>query len=420
MTTSPQARERALKKFSAGFHKALVLCSAPWRGCVEQQLRTLLPAEYAEQQRNDGPIELERLSYRQLIHVTFSLTGSREILWILKEKRVGSMSELRSVIERIPWHCVFEPETAVALRLTLHRSRLRHEGACRELTVRTLAGCGVPVVDERATHLLDLRIEANQLVLAISFSGPDMHRRRYKDALHSSASLREDTAANVLQWSRNEFSARSFGTPQSALVPFAGSGTLGFEAVMLWNSIAPCLFNRTFALEHFPCTPQATLRYLRTQAAAAVIAPDDGMSAVTMTELDPEQFRSLRVNVNSFTSALSGRQLPLPAIRAVEGDVLAKPWGTNVQGSCLVILNPPWGERLGKPNETLRLYQQIGDRLRRFGTSHSAAVGFVALGPNAAAIQSLLQSAGPAWSTRRAGRSGGKSIQIVCGGFAAS
>ena len=111
-----------------------------------------------------------------------------------------------------------------------------------------------------------LTLLRNRLVLSTSLSGRPLYHRGYKSSLRAAAPLPEHHAAACFRWLMllllREHDMRSGRV--HVLVPFAGSGTLGFEAMLHRLACSGgAIASRAFACESFPVSPEATVNYLR-------------------------------------------------------------------------------------------------------------------------------------------------------------
>src|SRR5690606_20927948 len=151
------------------------------------------------------------------------------------------------------------------------------------------------------------------------------------------ASMREDLAYALIRMNLSHIRSQvSDFEPRHLWVPFAGSGTLGFEAIAAMVGLRLFHFARPLAMESFKCLAAKSLEHSR-----KVSAIQDPLPKVTLIENDAETARALAANVDEFV-----RQIPAATgcLELVEGDVFetAAIPATPVYAP----LNPPYGKRI--------------------------------------------------------------------------
>lgn len=189
-------------------------------------------------------------------------------------------------------------------------------------------------------YQIQFSILKDRAALMIDTSGEGLHKRGYrKDA--GAAPLKETLAAAMA------YAARLY--PDTQLYdPFCGSGTILIESAMLAMNLAPGL-RRSFAAERFGSIPAAVWQRER-QRAADLVRRDVTFRAFG-SDLDPAAVTL--ANANAQKAGVGG------LCRAAVGDVkdFIPP-----DGRCVVITNPPYGERLLDIQAAKRLYKIMGER----------------------------------------------------------
>ncbi|WP_421621049.1 bifunctional 23S rRNA (guanine(2069)-N(7))-methyltransferase RlmK/23S rRNA (guanine(2445)-N(2))-methyltransferase RlmL [Alkalilimnicola ehrlichii] len=208
-----------------------------------------------------------------------------------------------------------------------------------------------PTVD---TATPDLRINAvlagGRLRLAIDLSGESLHRRGYRQG-GGRAPLKENLAAGLLWLAGWPGLAAQGG---GLLDPMCGSGTLVIEGAMMAQDRAPGLGRERWGFERWagyvPVHWKRLLEEARERAAAgaqrrlALVGYDQDPSAIRIA-LAARERAGLRDTVHFERRALDR----------------AEPVG---QPPGLVVVNPPYGERLGQRQALVSLYTALGARLR--------------------------------------------------------
>jgi putative N6-adenine-specific DNA methylase len=271
--------------------------------------------------------------------------------------RVGSFearefSKMRHRAAALPWERFVDPARAVALSASQSGSRLYHTGAITENLQAALTdrlGGDVAIGSDGQKVLV--RGVADQWTLSVDSSGELLHRRGWRQET-ALAPLRETLAAALLLLSGWD--------PATALAdPMCGAGTLPLEACAIAMRIAPGL-DRRFAFEAWPGFDAALWARVRQEAKAAqlpappapIVGSDRSPAAVSAAQHNAER---------------AGLAAHVKLVQA-ELDDLAPPPGPGT-----VIMNPPYGRRLGDPRALRSLYGTIGRALRaHFAGWHAA------------------------------------------------
>ena len=180
----------------------------------------------------------------------------------------------------------------------------------------------------------------NKVTIMLDTSGDGLHKRGYR-RVSNEAPLKETLAAAMCD------TARIF--PDTRLIdPFCGSGTILIESAMMALKMAPGL-RRFFAAERFGFIPYTVWREERTRAQDLILhnidfsaqGYDIDPNAVKLTEEN-----AAKAGVSKYVKA---------AIRDIKDFKLP-------DERCLVITNPPYGERLLDVKQAEELYKVMGQK----------------------------------------------------------
>jgi putative N6-adenine-specific DNA methylase len=181
------------------------------------------------------------------------------------------------------------------------------------------------------------------VVLSVDSSGALLHRRGYRQAT-AKAPLRETLAAAML-----------LGAGWDGSVPLAdpmcGAGTIPIEGAMIARGMAPGL-GRHFAFEQWPGHPAGLWRTLQQEAASAV-RPRAGL-VILASDRDAGAVAAARANAER---------------AGVAGDISIEHQALSAlvtpPGPGLIIVNPPYGVRVGDKNPLRDLFAQLGNVTRK-------------------------------------------------------
>jgi putative N6-adenine-specific DNA methylase len=182
--------------------------------------------------------------------------------------------------------------------------------------------------------------------LTLDTSGDGLHKRGYR-AFVGAAPLRETMAAGLVQL--------SYWNRERLLVdPFCGSGTIPIEAAMIGRNMAPGM-GRSFAAEDWRWLDRRIWKEARAEArdlrqprlAQAILGFDHDPAAIRLSERGARE-------------------------AGVEGDIQFREQEVSdfrtSQEYGVVICNPPYGERLGDPEEVAAVYRELGRVLSPLAT----------------------------------------------------
>jgi 23S rRNA (guanine2445-N2)-methyltransferase / 23S rRNA (guanine2069-N7)-methyltransferase len=293
------------------------------------------------------------LAYRACL---WSRTASR-ILLQLAEFPATDAAALYAGLHDLPWEEHLAANGTLAVDFSGGGPGIDHThfGAQRvkdAIVDRFRARAGQrPGVDPRRPDLrLHVRWHRGQTMVGIDLSGDSLHRRGYREATVT-APLKETLAAALLLKADWPVIA-SGGGP--LLDPLCGSGTLAIEAAWMAGDHAPGLLRDHWGfsgwLGHIP----VLWRRLLAEAHERRDAGRARIPLILASDHDPKAVRAASINAGH--AGVAGH------IRIERRDWSAVEPPPGPPG--LLIANPPYGERLGEPDDLSSLYAQLGDRLK--------------------------------------------------------
>lgn len=273
------------------------------------------------------------------------LRGATRVLARITDFRAFHLAQLDKRARKVDWAAVLRPDVPVRVEASCKASRIYHAGAAAQRIAKAITETlGAPVTDD-AEVVLKARIEDDLCTISVDTSGESLHKRDHKQEVNK-APLRETLAALFLRHC-------GFTGREPLLDPMCGSGTFVIEAAEIAAGLNPGR-SRHFAFEHLAGFDAQAWDGLRAAAPAAAtpevrfLGSDRDGGAIAMSVANAE-----RAGVAALTEF---RQ-------RVVGDLWA-PAGPPG----LIMVNPPYGARLGDRKSLLPLYQSLGRTLlKRFG-----------------------------------------------------
>ncbi len=256
-------------------------------------------------------------------------------------------------VARIDWRKYIRPGQTFAITAVVNKSSFEHSLYVAQLTKDAIVDqfrerTGErPSIDTRNPDIrIHLRMLENEVILSLDAAGDSLHRRGYRKGTNE-APLNEVLAAGLILLS-------GWDKKSPLLDPMCGSGTLLTEAGLIAQRIAPGLFHQgKFGFENWPDFDAKLWERVREEAEAQRL--EEPQAYLAGSDLDPRVIDHAAQNIEA--AGLDD------CIRLSVRDVRdARPPQDQPPG--LVIMNPPYGERIGEEAQMAALYKTIGDALK--------------------------------------------------------
>ncbi len=221
-----------------------------------------------------------------------------------------------------------------------------------------------PSVDTVNPHLsIAIHIVRNEVNVSFDSSSESLHRRGYRTE-QTLAPINEVTAAGMIMLT-------GWDGKGAFVDPMCGSGTILIEAALYAKNIAPGLFKKHFGFMHWKNFDKTLWQAIVEEAKAAIKETD------TIFIGSDKTFKAIEIARANATRAGLDEDVRLSNKRFEE---VKPPQG--VTG--LVVMNPPYGERL--PIEEIGpFYKQIGDKLKQDFDGYTAWI----ISSNVAALKKV-------------------------------
>ena len=272
-----------------------------------------------------------------------TLRGAARVLARIGGVPAVHLAQLDKRARKFPWGEVLRADVPVKVEAVSRRSKIYHGGAAKQRVERAISETlGAPIGDEGVRLLV--RIEENMVTFSVDTSGEPLHRRGHKEAV-GKAPMRETLAALFLR-------ECGYRGEEPVIDPMCGSGTFVLEAAEIATGRLPGR-SRPFDFERLAGFDTAAWQAMKAEAPDRPTGLrfrgfDRDAGAVRMAGANAE--RAGVADVTDFACQ------PLSALERPEG-----PAG-------LVMVNPPYGARIGKPGPLHALHRSLGEVLmQRFG-----------------------------------------------------
>ena len=328
-------------------------------------LEEILAQELIELGANDVQLERRAVSFRGdkalLYRANFCLRTAIRILVPIASFKAKDTDALYDQLKKINWSQYMTVDSSFAIDAIVYSESFRNS---RFVTYRVKDAI-VDYWQERANKrpnvqvinpdlLLNIHIANEQVTLSLDSSGESLHKRGYRVAT-TEAPISEVLAAGMLLMAGWKGQSDFYD-------PMCGSGTLLIEAALIARNIAPGVFRQSFAFEKWPNFDADLWND---------IYNDDSHERTFEHKIygSDASFYAIQQATKNIKSAGVNRDVLLKQIRLEELKVESLEFKVN---GALVMLNPPYGERLKSNKEMEDLYGAIGTTLKHQFTGATA------------------------------------------------
>jgi putative N6-adenine-specific DNA methylase len=267
------------------------------------------------------------------------LRGAARVLARVAAFRAMHVAQLDKRSRKVPWGEVLRADVPFWVEASCKASRIYHQGAAAQRVTNAIRDTiGAPVAED-AEVVIKARIDDDLCTISIDTSGASLHKRGHKEAV-AKAPMRENLAALFLRQC-------GFDGTEPVVDPMCGSGTFVIEAAEIAAGLKPGR-SRRFAFEQLVTFDAAAWNRMRSNIETrkpelTLHGSDRDAGAVAMSRANAE-----RAGVASLTAF---KQQAISDLNPPDG----KPG--------LVIVNPPYGGRIGDRKQLNALYRALGQTL---------------------------------------------------------
>lgn len=273
------------------------------------------------------------------------IRGASRVLARIGEIRVMHLAQLDKRARKMEWRAVLRADIPIKVDVTCRKSRIYHAKAAAERIEGALTAAGL-TVSPQAQMVLRARIEDDLCTFSVDTSGELLHKRGLKSGM-GKAPMRENLAALFLR-------AAGFDGAMPVVDPMCGSGTFVIEAAEMAAGLFPGRA-RAFGFENLATFDRPAWDVMRAEAPKGRVpmpvlqgpvfqGSDRNEGAVAMARQNAEQ-AGVAESCSFAHHAVSD---------------MAPPEGPKG----LVMVNPPYGGRIGNKKLLYALYGSFGKVLK--------------------------------------------------------
>ena len=287
---------------------------------------------------------------RAIVRSNLWLRSADRVLLKMAEFEAREFEELFQRTKALDWDQLVPLDGKFTVTGTSVKSRLHSVPACQKIVKKAIVEKLKEFYDVEtfpetgAQYTVKVTILKDRVTLTIDTSGAGLHKRGYRQA-DVAAPIKETLAAALVQL--------SFWKAGRILVdPCCGSGTIPIEAAMIGRNIAPGL-NRSFACEEWELIEKDIWREEKKAAFQAI----DYNAELEIYGYD--------INGRAVRAAMENAQeAGVDDCIAFRRQDVAKLEPTGENG--IIIVNPPYGERIGEEAQIKEIYKALGGFLKDY------------------------------------------------------
>ena len=318
-------------------------------------LEQVLAKELIELGANNVQTERRAVSFtgdlRMLYTANFCLRTASRILVPVATFKAKHTDTIYEQVKAINWAEYMTNKTTFQIDATVYSDFFRHS---QFVTYRVKDA----IVDYWMEHggvrpnvqltnpdiYLNVHIASDTVTLSLDSSGESLHKRGYRVA-NTQAPINEALAAGMLLLAGWRGQGDFYD-------PMCGSGTLLIEAALIARNITPGIYRKSFAFEKWANFDADLFED---------IYSDDSRERNFEHKIygSDAGFYAVQAATKNIESANLQRDIEVKQIRVQELRLAER----NTEGA-LVMINPPYGERLAQDKDVLRLYQDMGTTLK--------------------------------------------------------
>lgn len=318
-------------------------------------LEEVLAKELVELGANNVQIERRAVSFtgdkRMLYMANFCLRTASRILVPIAQFKARHTDDIYEQVKQIDWSEYMTTKMTFQIDATVYSDYFRHS---QFVTYRVKdaivdwwmerGGVRPSVKLTNPDLYLNVHIGGDIVTVSLDSSGESLHKRGYRVA-NTQAPINEALAAGMLLLA-------GWNGQGDFYDPMCGSGTLLIEAALIARNIAPGIYRKGFAFEKWANFDADLFE--------DVYSDDSREREFTHKIYGSDAgFYAMQTAMKNVESAGLQRDIEVKQIRVQELRLTEK----DTDGA-LVMINPPYGERLAQDKDVMNLYKDMGTALK--------------------------------------------------------
>ena len=281
--------------------------------------------------------------------------------------------QVYEIAKRVNWERYMTEDSTFAIDATVYSDSLRNSRFVTYRVKDAIADYWTEKTGKRPnvnTEDPDVRINVHianeQVTVSLDSSGESLHKRGYRVAT-TEAPISEVLAAGMLLMAGWKGQCDLYD-------PMCGSGTIPIEAALIARNIAPGVFRKAFGFEKWPDFDEELWSEIynddsKERDFAHKIYGSDASFYAVQQAMKNVKNAGVQKDVELRQIRLEELKVESLELKEVESRKTAS---LKVESEKLVMINPPYGERLASNKDMEELYGKIGTALKHQFTGATA------------------------------------------------
>ncbi|MBP1715068.1 MAG: putative N6-adenine-specific methylase [Deltaproteobacteria bacterium] len=340
-------KPQPLPKPFPGKHRLVVTCA---KGILPYLKQEILDLGFPILSESIAGIETAG-TFEDTLKLNLYLRTAQHVLFLLEHFKAVNAEELYREISVIPWEeylsadqylCLTSSVDNPTIRDTRYANLKAKDAIVDRLRAKT--GRRPDSGPQRTGAVVTLYWRGTSCRISIDTSGEPLSHRGYRK-IPLQAPLQETLAAGVLL-------AAGWKGDGNLVNPMCGSGTLAIEGALIAAGRPPGFLRENFGFMHVRGFDRKVWLDLLHQAEEQARGKESGR--MIATDINPEAVEGAKKNA---AAAGVGNRIEFQVCDFAETPI--------PEGGGVVLLNPEYGERLGKVEKLVPVYQGIGDFFKK-------------------------------------------------------
>ena len=276
--------------------------------------------------------------WRDVWRANFYLRGATKVLVRFASFRATHLAQLDKLSHKLNWGNLLHYKKSFRVETVCRKSKIYHSRAATERISKAISNKIDATEDPNSGIIIKTRISSDICTISLDSSGEGLHKRGYKIE-SGKAPIRETLAALFLE-------KMKFDGSQVLYDPMCGSGTIVIEAAEIALGL-PAGRNRTFAFMELPSFQKDEYEEL---------------TQVNQKKINLKFYGSDRDNGAILSSIKNSKKAGVEKFcqfKTISISAAIPP----TQEPGIVLVNPPYGKRVGNRKNLFALYRSLGQTL---------------------------------------------------------
>ena len=266
------------------------------------------------------------------------LRGATKVLVRFASFRTTHLAQLDKLSHKLNWENLLQYKKPFRVETVCRKSKIYHSGAANQRISKAISDKINAKEDPNSYIIIKTRISSDICTISLDSSGEGLHKRGYKIST-GKAPIRETLAALFLQ-------KMKFDGSQVVYDPMCGSGTIVIEAAEIALGL-PAGRKRSFAFMELPSFKKREYQKL---------------TKVNQKKTNLKFYGSDRDNGAILNSIKNSKKAGVDLFCHFETKSISDATPPT-QEPGIVLVNPPYGKRVGNRKNLFALYRSLGQTL---------------------------------------------------------